>query len=91
MGAWAESPQPAKNLFIPVPSWKHSPHQSFIPPPKVNSPHQKSIPRMCDFHMPKHLIAMVCNLELHTIILWSVISRKLVISKKITGSEINLA
>ena len=40
-------------------------------------------------HIPKQCcIAMVCNSKLQTLILWSVISVKLNIGKKITGIEI---
>ena len=43
---------------------------------------------MCSCHMPKQaFIAMSCNPKLH-VILWSVISVKLNIDKKITGLEI---
>ena len=46
---------------------------------------------MCGCCMPKqHFIALACNSELHTIIIWCVISVRLNIGKKITRLEISL-
>ena len=43
---------------------------------------------MCGCCMPKqHFIAMVCDSKLHNIVLWRVISVKLIIGKKITGLD----
>ena len=44
---------------------------------------------MCGCRTPKQRsVVIVCDLELHTTILWRVISMKLNIDKKITGLEI---